>query len=161
MNRGTTSYIDYDFLITSGYTNDIVYYDVRSVFVVEGQATQYSDPDYTGGVFATNDWKLDRPRDSELAQQLELGQPKEYRVSSYPNPFNPSTTIRFDPPEATFVRLRVFDLLGRVIAILVEEQKSAGSYSVTFDASNLPSGVYLYRIEAGSYIETKRMLLLK
>lgn len=82
-------------------------------------------------------------------------------LSNHPNPFNPSTVITFSLPQWSFVRLRVFDLLGRVVAVLLEEQRPAGRHSARFDASSLPSGVYLYRLEAGSHTEAKKMLLLK
>jgi hypothetical protein len=153
VNRGTTSYIDYEFLITSGYTNDIVYYDVRSVFAVEGQATQYSDPYWTGGVFATNDWKIAPPRDGELAQQMELGQPREYSVSSYPNPFNPSTTISYQLAKDAAVRLEIYDIMGRKVRSLVDENRSAGYHRVVWNGRDetgkeVASGVYVYRFAA-------------
>jgi hypothetical protein len=80
---------------------------------------------------------------------------------NYPNPFNPSTTIRFSIPERQHVRLSVYDLLGREVATLVDEEKDAGWYSVMYDASRLASGVYLYRIQADSFVLTKRFILLK
>ena len=80
---------------------------------------------------------------------------------NYPNPFNPSTTIQYDLPVAGFVTLKVFDVLGREVAVLVQEYLKAGQYNVTFNAEGLPSGVYLYRIQAGDFVATKRLLLLK
>jgi hypothetical protein len=155
VSHSTTSYIDYGFLITSGYTDDIVYYDVRSVFVVSGQATQYSDPSFTNGVFATNQEKIARLNDggAELGQQAELGQPGQYSVSSYPNPFNPSTTLSYQLPQDAVVRLEVYDLIGRMVRSLVDESKSAGYYRVVWNGRDetgkeLASGVYLYRFSA-------------
>ena len=85
-----------------------------------------------------------------------------YQLSNnYPNPFNPSTTIKYIIPEQSYVTLKVFDGLGREVGLLVNEVKSPGNYKVDFDASNLTSGVYFYRIIAGDYIQTKKMLLLK
>ncbi|MGA2623285.1 MAG: T9SS type A sorting domain-containing protein [Bacteroidota bacterium] len=81
--------------------------------------------------------------------------------SSYPNPFNPSTKIKYQIPVASFVMLKVYDLLGREVATLVNELQQAGSKSVEFRAENLPSGVYYYRLEAGSFTETKKLLLLR
>jgi hypothetical protein len=89
------------------------------------------------------------------------GTPLTFSISNYPNPFNPSTTITYDLAERSFVRLRVFDMLGRQVAILVDEEKSAGTHTVTFDASKLPSGVYFYRIDAGSFGKTKKIVLTK
>lgn len=80
---------------------------------------------------------------------------------NYPNPFNPSTRIQFSLPEAAIAKLSVFDVLGREVRVLVNGRLQAGSHSFTFDASDLTSGVYLYRIEAGSFIQTKKMILLK
>lgn len=80
---------------------------------------------------------------------------------NYPNPFNPSTTIRFTIPEKSNVTLKVFDMLGREVTTLVNEVKDAGTHKVTFDASNLTSGMYLYTINAGNFTATKKMILVK
>ena len=80
---------------------------------------------------------------------------------NYPNPFNPSTTIRFDVAHPELTVLKVYDLLGREVAVLVNERKSPGSHSVRFDASGLASGVYLYTLRAGSFIQTRKLLLLR
>jgi len=82
-------------------------------------------------------------------------------AQNYPNPFNPSTSIRFNLPQAGYVALTVYDLFGREIATLVDGQKPAGSHEVAFDAGHLASGTYLYRLTAGSFVEMKRMILLK
>ena len=94
-----------------------------------------------------------------LAFQLE---------QNYPNPFNPSTTIKYTIPNVTLsgvegsrVQLKVYDVLGNEVATLVNEEKPAGNYEVDFSASNLTSGVYLYKIQAGSFVETKKMILLR
>ncbi len=88
------------------------------------------------------------PVDFELAQ-------------NYPNPFNPSTTISWQPPVSSQQTLKVYDMLGKEVAILVDEYKPAGSYEVDFDAKGLTSGIYFYRLSAGSFVETKKMILLK
>ena len=80
---------------------------------------------------------------------------------SYPNPFNPSTKIKYQLPEQRYVTLKVFDVLGKEITTLVNKEKTAGSYEVEFNASSLPSGVYFYRLQAGSFVETKKMVLMK
>jgi len=80
---------------------------------------------------------------------------------NFPNPFNPSTHIDFTLPASGSVSLKVYDLLGREMMTLVNEQKPAGTYRATFDASNLPSGTYFYVLRAGSFSESKKMLLVK
>jgi hypothetical protein len=82
-------------------------------------------------------------------------------AQNYPNPFNPSTGIRYQVPSVSDVQLEVFDMLGRKVATLVNERKSVGSHFVSFNASNLASGVYLYKLTAGTFSETKKMLLVK
>ena len=80
---------------------------------------------------------------------------------NYPNPFNPTTNLEFGISELGFVSLKIYDMLGKEVKTLVNETKPAGRYIVSFDGSNLASGVYYYRIQAGDFVETKRMLLLK
>jgi len=80
---------------------------------------------------------------------------------NYPNPFNPSTVIKYSIPEVSKVVLKLYNLLGEEVAILVNEEKIVGYYKVEFNAANLPSGVYFYRIQAGSFVETKKMILLR
>jgi len=80
---------------------------------------------------------------------------------NYPNPFNPSTVIGYQLPVSSDVTLKVYDLLGREITTLVDEYKPAGNYEVEFNAANLPSGVYFYQLKAGSFVETKKMILIR
>jgi hypothetical protein len=93
---------------------------------------------------------------------VEVGVPNKFYVSqNYPNPFNPSTRIDFTLPEKQLVSLRIYNTLGELVAELVNEEKEAGSYSVTFDASRLPSGVYIYRLQTSAFVENKKMTLIK
>jgi hypothetical protein len=88
--------------------------------------------------------------------------PSGYVLSqNYPNPFNPTTAIDFTLPASGFVSLKVYDLLGREVMTLVNEQKAAGTYRATFDASNMPSGTYFYALKAGSFNSVKKMTLVK
>ena len=80
---------------------------------------------------------------------------------NYPNPFNPSTTIKYDLPKSSVVRLTVYDMLGREVSMLVNERKEMGVYEVKFDGSRLSSGVYFYQIQAGSFVETRKLLLVR
>jgi hypothetical protein len=90
------------------------------------------------------------------------GIPSEYKLyQNYPNPFNPATTINYDLPAAGIVRLVVYDILGKEIAVLVNEKQTAGKYEVTWDASNYPSGVYFYKLTTDDYSGTKKLILLK
>lgn len=88
--------------------------------------------------------------------------PTETRIAdSYPNPFNPSTTINYALSDNLYVTLKIYDVLGREVATLVDMPESAGYKSVSFDASSLPSGLYFYRFHAGSVNTVKKMLLMK
>jgi hypothetical protein len=88
--------------------------------------------------------------------------PKEYSLSqNYPNPFNPVTNIKYQLPKDGFVTLKIYDITGREIAKLVNEQKPAGNYTVAFNGSNFASGVYFYRIQAGDFVQVKKMVLIK
>jgi len=88
--------------------------------------------------------------------------PKQFELmQSYPNPFNPRTTIPFSLPSKSFVSLKVFDALGREMATLVSEELSAGIYSKHWDATSVTSGIYFYRLQAGSFVETRKMLLVR
>jgi hypothetical protein len=89
-----------------------------------------------------------------LADYFELHQ-------NYPNPFNPSTKIGFRIADFGLVSLKVFDVLGREVRTLASEELKAGSYETTFDASGLASGVYFYRLQAGKFVSTKRLLLMR
>jgi len=84
-----------------------------------------------------------------------------YLSQNYPNPFNPTTTIKFSISRLAFVSLKVFDLLGREVVSLVNEEMSPGIYSKKFDGSNLTSGIYYYRIQANNFTETKKFILMK
>jgi hypothetical protein len=81
--------------------------------------------------------------------------------ANYPNPFNPVTNIRFDLPEPSSVQLVVYNLLGQEVTTLVDEHRDAGSHTVSWDASNQASGVYFYRLTASSFVDSKKMVLLK
>lgn len=93
---------------------------------------------------------------------IENEMPLEFSLSqNYPNPFNPSTIIKYQLPKTTKVQLMVFDMLGREVAVLVNESQNAGYQQVTFDAKNLASGMYIYRLKAGDAILTKKLIFIK
>jgi len=89
-------------------------------------------------------------------------QPDSWKITqNYPNPFNPVTTIQYEVARESRIRLKLYDITGREINTLVDEVKPAGEYGVSFDASGLPSGVYIYRIEADKFNESKKLILLR
>jgi photosystem II stability/assembly factor-like uncharacterized protein len=90
-----------------------------------------------------------------------IDSPAKMDIQNYPNPFNPSTIISFTLPEQTDVELRIYDVLGKEVATLVNESKPAGSYEVEWNASDLPSGVYIYQLRTGTSVQMKKMMLLK
>jgi hypothetical protein len=96
-----------------------------------------------------------------VQRTVELS-PSTYNLGqNYPNPFNPSTAIRFDLPLRSFVTLKVYDMIGREVATLVNGFQEAGSHEIKFDASGLPSGIYFYRISTDKFTETKKLVLIK
>ncbi len=101
-----------------------------------------------------NPVSVENDNDSNLPADYSLAQ-------NYPNPFNPTTSIQYAVASLQFVSLKIYDVLGSEIATLVNEEKPAGNYDVEFNASSLPSGVYFYKLQAGSFVETKKMVLLK
>jgi photosystem II stability/assembly factor-like uncharacterized protein len=118
---------------------------------------------YAGNDGTLNGWSLqitlDSPTDVEEEDNLTLDDFALYQ--NYPNPFNPSTRIKYQVSSISQVSLKIFDLLGREAATLVDEEKPAGTYEVTFDASGLASGIYFYSIKARGFVETKKMILLR
>ena len=97
-----------------------------------------------------------------VENQLDYGRLQGFHLDqNYPNPFNPSTTISFTLPSRSFVSLKVFDLIGREVATIVSEEMQAGNHSRQWNAANMPSGIYFYRLQAGLFAETKKLILLK
>ena len=95
------------------------------------------------------------------AEQIS-GSPEKFSLEqNYPNPFNPSTKIKYSVPQTSQVQIKVFNLLGNEIEALVNEEKPAGTYEITWYAAGLPSGIYFYKLQAGDFVETKKMVLMK
>jgi len=114
-------------------------------------------------VYST-DWSFTNPTPCMISgvNQVITEVPTQYTLSqNYPNPFNPATSIKFSVPKSGFVSLKVYDILGREVAILVNQVKSAGTYIVDFDASAFTSGMYFYRMEANDFVSVKKMVLVK
>jgi len=92
----------------------------------------------------------------------EIDEPSTFQLNqNYPNPFNPSTTIRFEIADEANASLRVFNILGQEVATLVNEKLNPGRYERSFDGKGLASGVYFYRLQAGAFVQTRKLLLLK
>ncbi len=88
--------------------------------------------------------------------------PKEFRVEqNYPNPFNPTTIVRFTMPKTYHVRLTLYDMLGRRVTTLIDEEKPAGEYEFTVDAKHLSSGIYFYMMQAGAFTQTRKLTLVR
>ncbi|MBA4312239.1 MAG: hypothetical protein C0417_06385 [Chlorobiaceae bacterium] len=100
----------------------------------------------------------------EAVEVQGLGQDVRNYVAlyqNYPNPFNPNTTIHFELPEESHVTLKIYDMLGREVATLVNDVRKVGSYKVAFDGTKLPGGIYFYKLMSGGFAQTKRLILIK
>lgn len=99
---------------------------------------------------------------TDVEDEKSVNIPNEFILSqNYPNPFNPETSIKYQLSAISFVSLKVFDVLGREVATLVNEEKPAGTYTINFNAEGLSSGVYFYRINAGNFVQIKKLVFMK
>ena len=127
------------------FTNDSVYFSENTEMTL--LPWDYRVYEFGSGIILNQE-------DEIVANGFTLSQ-------NYPNPFNPSTKIKYSIPHSIDVKIKVFDILGNEILTLIDEYKMAGVYEQTFDAYNLPSGVYFYRMVSGSFSQTNKMILLK
>jgi len=154
VNRGTNSFVDNDYMGTNlGFTDWLLFYDVKAYYSIE---QTYSDDTYVS-IFANGSLIMEIKKNNEEI----LSVVKENSLENYPNPFNPSTMIQYQIIEGGFVSVKVYDNLGREVAVLVNKEQPSGRYSVTFDASKLSSGVYFYTINAKDFNKVKKMILLR
>ena len=163
-SRYTTSYTDYDYVITQLYV-DLLMYDVRAIYNPSSnngwdQPAITTDPDYEE-FFGQESLQAIVASGSNSVKLLEKELPTEYSITNYPNPFNPTTTINYQLPADSFVKIKLYDLRGNEIAVLVNEKKDAGFYNIQFNGSKLASGVYFLVINAGSFVQTKKIMLMK
>ena len=142
-----------DIIYVSGEIPDTayIYIEVDDTSGIATQSGSYALIDDLAFVGISGIWKKDNPN---LVQEFRLKQ-------NYPNPFNPTTNIEFSIPRSSDVKLVVYNQLGQTVATLVNEHLSAGSYKVGWNAEELPSGVYFYRITAGDFSKTRKLLLTK
>jgi hypothetical protein len=157
----------------AGSPNALVAYDVNLSGLGGGSAVAFASGflnpanNQNGeafGLFAAlpNGTVVEFPAVSTKAEDGFSGLPKDFSLNqNYPNPFNPSTTISFSLAEPSNVKLTVFNMLGQEVSTLINEQLEAGSHQVEFNGTGVPSGIYFYRIDAGSHSQTQKMTLLK
>ena len=135
--RKDSGYVGADVMVDNFRSID----DTLGISIIDG----FGDSTAVG---ISDTWRTQTPNSFDLSQ-------------NYPNPFNPSTKIKFTVPTVSYVSLIVFNSLGQEVQTLVSEEKDVGSYEVSFNASNLPSGIYFCKIRAGDFVETKKMILMK
>jgi hypothetical protein len=161
----TLSFATVDDLLSSaglevGETADFVW-NVRASDGIDTIAVAESY-DVETNTFSPLYYSLTLERGNGTSNETVTGLPKSFDLKqNYPNPFNPTTSIAFDLPHAANVTLTVYDMLGRKVGTLISERMNAGKHTATFDASRLASGMYIYRIEAGSFESIKKMMLIK
>jgi len=147
-DSGLVAYWKFDVLEDLGVNSDGMD-DVRDLSVngnhIDLEGDTFIEPGGPAGVELIS---------NELPTECNLNQ-------NYPNPFNPSTTVKFSIPEATFVSLKIFNSLGEEVETLVAEELGVGNYKYDWNAINLPSGIYFYKLQAENFVETKKMILLK
>ena len=151
------SYANNEELKGAGNTSVRSDYTFTDNNVVSGVTYEYriSDVDYSGKVKILKTITINITENSTDI-------PKTYALNSaYPNPFNPTTTISYDLPKSSFVTISVYDITGNLVENIVNENKEAGSYSIKWNASNISSGIYLYRLVTNDFVSTKKLVLLK
>jgi len=130
----------------------------------ETQLYSFVDENITSGKYLYRLKQVDFDGTVEYSNEAEVTVtvPEKFELSqNYPNPFNPSTKIKYQIATSNPVSLKIYDVLGNEVASLINEVQPAGNYEVTFDARSLSSGTYFYKLQAGSFVKTKKMVLLK
>ena len=146
--------------------------DYKRIGFIKGKGTateinnySYTDKSVAPGLYMYRLKQIDQNGEYKyynLAGEINIGHPAEYSLSqNYPNPFNPNTKIRYSIKDAGLIKIEIFDLLGRKVTTIVNEDKPAGEYVVNFNGNNLSSGIYFYKLTSGSFTQIKKMQLLK
>ena len=140
------------------YWEDTIWFSERN-----GMYRQIFNADIHPGINDNREYvyidRIDIPDEVEINKLKSVS--KFNLLQNYPNPFNPTTKIEYQIPEIGSVTMKIYDVLGRVIATLVNEEKSAGNYEVEFNGTGLASGIYFYQLKAGNYVKTKKMILIR
>jgi len=146
-------------LYLSAFNNTSFTGQLRTVDVATGMTTLVFD----WGFEQVAPFAIDQNCGATSAEEDDFSEiPLQFGLfDNYPNPFNPTTLIKYSIPENGFVKLSVYNLVGEEVSVIVNEMIDAGFYEVTFNAAGLPIGIYFYRIQAGSFVETKKMVLLR
>jgi N-acetylneuraminic acid mutarotase len=146
--------------------------DYNSISFIKGNGTTteiknytYTDKNLPSGIYSYRLKQIDQNGEYKyynLAGEIKIGQPAAYSLSqNYPNPFNPNTRIKYSIKDAVPVKIEIFDILGRKAATIVNEIKQPGEYEVNFNGNNLASGIYFYKLTAGTFTQIRKMQLLK
>jgi Secretion system C-terminal sorting domain len=130
-----------------------------SILLVDTSSSSKSAPN-VGAYFIIDDLGLSGSATAISTERNNL--PRKFVLNqNYPNPFNPTTVISYQLPVSSYVTLKIFDAIGREIKTLVNKDEAAGNYNVNFNSSGLSSGIYFYRIQAGSFVQTRKLVVLK
>lgn len=131
----------------------------------EKQKYSYSDLDLNNGIYTYSLYQIDFDGTRSLVAKTETEvhfMPNEFSLSqNYPNPFNPNTNISFSLPKATNVKITVYNAIGKEISVLVNGNYEAGLHTISWNANNISSGMYFYKMEAGNFTATKKLVLMK
>jgi hypothetical protein len=153
VSHPTTVFTDTTVLIHTENDNYKIWYTVTAMDDADHESIKHD--------FVTFWGYYEDSQGFRVCEGVSYASPSAFAVKITPNPFNPTTAISFDLPESGLVELGIFDVRGRPVTTLIDGNREAGSYQVTFDASHLPSGIYLYRLTAGSFNATGKMVLMK
>lgn len=157
IGRGVCSFTDYDYTYTSSYSNDLLWYDVRAYY---SSANSFADPVWFS---VYGQMSLANLKESSQNLSVENEIPFNFSISNYPNPFNPTTKIKYELPKDGFISIKIYDALGKEITTLVNDYKKAGIYTTEFRAqsSELSSGIYFCRLVGDNVNITSKLILAK
>jgi len=154
LDRNTTSFVDNGVIIGNGKFDPNACYKLSAINITGRESS------LTSGSVCKQYSGLNKSGQELCCDEENL--PQEYKLLlAYPNPFNPITRIGYELPENSFVKLIVYNMLGQQIAVLADGYREAGRYSENFNASDLPSGIYIYQLTAGTFSDKKKIVLVK